>query len=230
LNVYLIVLLITIFYVFLGVFVFFFLHPYHAHKLDFRSSPCMLLRYSSSHLDYYCLDLASQRIYVSRHVCFHEDVFPFAISEQIAQQAATPSQPTHLLTLTTSLNFLPVDPLYITPSRYAAPLAPPKQPHRPPSLSAIIPTPPILASMPSSTCFSNDHFQVCHCNQLWFYDRFSYIFCCELRSFNIFSCKSITLCWSLILSSSAAFQFRFFCPSVCCSSASDSSSPSAAKD
>jgi len=97
-------------------FYFLFLHPYHAHKLDFRSSPCMFLGYCSSHLGYCCLDLASQRIYISRHVCFHEDVFSFAISEQITQQAVTPSQPTHLLTLITSLNFLHVDPSYTTPN------------------------------------------------------------------------------------------------------------------
>jgi len=59
-----------------------FLCPYHAHKLDFCSSTCVFLGYSSSDLDYRCLDLASQHIYVSRHVCFHEDVFPFANSEK----------------------------------------------------------------------------------------------------------------------------------------------------
>jgi len=60
-----------------------FLRPYHAHKLDFHSSPCVFLGYSSSHLGYRCLDLASYRIYVSRHVCFHKNVFPFANSDQI---------------------------------------------------------------------------------------------------------------------------------------------------
>jgi histone deacetylase 1/2 len=53
------------------------LHPYHAHKLDFRSSPCVFLGYSSFHLGYRCFDLESHRIYVSRHVRFHETVFPF---------------------------------------------------------------------------------------------------------------------------------------------------------
>jgi len=60
---------------------FSFLHPYHAHKLDFHSSSCFFLRYSSSHLGYRYLNLASQHIYVSCYVCFHEDVFPFAKSE-----------------------------------------------------------------------------------------------------------------------------------------------------
>jgi len=30
-----------------GCLCFLFLHPYHAHKLDFRSSPCVLLGYST---------------------------------------------------------------------------------------------------------------------------------------------------------------------------------------
>jgi histone deacetylase 1/2 len=53
------------------------LRPYDAHILDFRSSPCVFLGYSSSHLGYRCLDLESHRIYFSRHVRFHETVFPF---------------------------------------------------------------------------------------------------------------------------------------------------------
>jgi len=60
---------------------FLFLRPYHALKLEFCSSPCVFLGYSSSHLGYHCLDLTSQRIYVSRHVYFHEDMFSFANSE-----------------------------------------------------------------------------------------------------------------------------------------------------
>jgi histone deacetylase 1/2 len=58
-----------------GCLCFPFLRPYHAHKLDFRSSPYVFLGYSFSHLGYRCLDSASQRIYVSRHVRFHENVF-----------------------------------------------------------------------------------------------------------------------------------------------------------
>jgi histone deacetylase 1/2 len=47
-----------------------FLRPYHAYKLDFRSSPFVFLGYNSSHLGYRCLDLETHRIYVSRHVRF----------------------------------------------------------------------------------------------------------------------------------------------------------------
>jgi len=43
-------------------FDFSFLHPFHAHKLDLCSSPYVFLGYSSSHLGYHCLNLASQHI------------------------------------------------------------------------------------------------------------------------------------------------------------------------
>jgi histone deacetylase 1/2 len=55
-----------------GCLCFPFLRPYNNHKLDFRSSPCVFFRYSSSHLGYRCLDIASHCIYISRHVSFHE--------------------------------------------------------------------------------------------------------------------------------------------------------------
>jgi len=61
-----------------GCIFFPFLYLYHAYKLDFRSSICVFLSYSSSHLGYHCLDLASQRVYISNHVCFHENLFLYA--------------------------------------------------------------------------------------------------------------------------------------------------------
>jgi histone deacetylase 1/2 len=79
-----------------GCFCFPSLRPYHAHKLDFRSSPCVFLGYSSSHLGYHCLDLESDRIYVSYHVRFHENVFPFAKFEHVTSSPVPPTQPTYL--------------------------------------------------------------------------------------------------------------------------------------
>jgi histone deacetylase 1/2 len=72
------------------------LRPYQAHKLDFRYSPSVFLGSSSSHLGYHCLDFASHRIYVSRHVRCHENVFLFANSEQITHTPIPSTQPTHL--------------------------------------------------------------------------------------------------------------------------------------
>jgi histone deacetylase 1/2 len=56
-------------------FCFPFLRSYHNHKLDFHSSPCVFLGYSSSRLGYRCLDITSQRIYISRYARFREHVF-----------------------------------------------------------------------------------------------------------------------------------------------------------
>ena len=70
-----------------GCLCFPFLRPYNAHKLDFRSTPCVFLGYSTSHAGYRCLDLSSKQIYLARYVRFHETVFPFDKTEQIA---ATP--------------------------------------------------------------------------------------------------------------------------------------------
>ena len=141
-----------------GCLYFPFLHPYHAHKLDFRSSPCVFLGCGSSHLGYRCFDLASQCIYVSRHVRFHENVFPFANSEQIAPSTSTSTHPTHLCTLITSPIFHPADPPITPPSGSATLPAPQTQPPRSPPLSATIPPSHSPALMSPSVYFSDDHY------------------------------------------------------------------------
>ncbi|KAL0837105.1 hypothetical protein Bca101_088995 [Brassica carinata] len=54
------------------------LKPYTSHKLDARSKPCVFLGYSITQSAYFCLDRETSRVYTSRHVVFHESVFPFA--------------------------------------------------------------------------------------------------------------------------------------------------------
>ena len=54
-----------------------YLHPYNTHKLQYRSLECAFLGYSSHHKGYLCLDIHSSRVYISRHVIFNEDSFPF---------------------------------------------------------------------------------------------------------------------------------------------------------
>ena len=138
-----------------GCLCFSFLRPYHVYKLDFYSSSYVFLGYSFSLLGYRCLDLASQRVYISRHVCFHENVFSFAKSEQITQHPpilSHPIQPTHLPTLNPSLNFHPTAlPIHHTSSQ-------PKQTTHQPTMSATNPMLPNPAPMSPSSCFSNDYF------------------------------------------------------------------------
>ncbi|WVZ96184.1 hypothetical protein U9M48_041853, partial [Paspalum notatum var. saurae] len=49
-----------------------------AHKLAPRSTTCVFIGYPSSHKGYRCLDLATHRVIISRHVVFDETTFPFA--------------------------------------------------------------------------------------------------------------------------------------------------------
>jgi hypothetical protein len=53
------------------------LRPYSAHKLDTRSKPCVFIGYSLTQSAYYCLDPSTSKIFISRHVKFVENVFPF---------------------------------------------------------------------------------------------------------------------------------------------------------
>jgi hypothetical protein len=53
------------------------LRPYNAHKLEPRSKPCIFLGYSLSQSAYLCYEPTSSKIMVSRHVTFHEHIFPY---------------------------------------------------------------------------------------------------------------------------------------------------------
>ena len=53
------------------------LRPYSQHKLDSRSTPCVFLSYFSTQSAYICLDLSISKTYISRHVKFLENSFPF---------------------------------------------------------------------------------------------------------------------------------------------------------
>lgn len=54
------------------------LRPYMSHKLENHSTPCIFVGYSPTQSAYLCLDLATNKIYTSRHVKFVEHVFPLA--------------------------------------------------------------------------------------------------------------------------------------------------------
>ena len=69
-----------------GCLCFLWLKPYASHKLDDRSKPCVFLGYSLTQSAYLCLDRTENRIYTSRHVIFHESVFPFTTSSQIISE------------------------------------------------------------------------------------------------------------------------------------------------
>lgn len=61
--------------------------PYGQTKFSPKSSPCVFLGYSLTQSAYICLDPSTSRIYILRHVVFHESIFPFS-------QLSCPSVPT----------------------------------------------------------------------------------------------------------------------------------------
>ncbi|XP_021306364.1 proline-rich protein 36, partial [Sorghum bicolor] len=54
------------------------------HKLAPRSSLCAFLGYSPNHKGYKCLDVATNRVIISRHVVFDETTFPFSLRRSLA--------------------------------------------------------------------------------------------------------------------------------------------------
>lgn len=52
------------------------LKPYNQHKLQFHTTRCVFLGYTNSHKGYKYLN-SHGRIFISRHVIFNEDNFPF---------------------------------------------------------------------------------------------------------------------------------------------------------
>lgn len=53
------------------------LKPYTTNKLQPRSHPCIFLGYSNSQYAYICLEPKTNKLYVSRHVTFVENQFPY---------------------------------------------------------------------------------------------------------------------------------------------------------
>jgi len=76
-----------------------YLRPYNRHKLDFRSKNCIFIGYSIGHRGYKCLDISTCRIFVSRHVVFDENLYPYT-----APKPLNPSSNTTSVTLPSNLN------------------------------------------------------------------------------------------------------------------------------
>lgn len=62
------------------------LRPYNSHKPQFRSTSCTFLGYSPVHKGYRCR-ASDSRVYISRHVTFHKNIFPF---KNITTKPVTP--------------------------------------------------------------------------------------------------------------------------------------------
>lgn len=62
--------------------------PYNTHKFSFHTTKCVFLIYNGQHKGYKFLS-STGRIYVSRHVVFNEDDFPFRIDFLNTRQPET---------------------------------------------------------------------------------------------------------------------------------------------
>lgn len=58
------------------------IRPYNDSKLQRHSKPCVFIGYSESQNAYRCYDYVNNRIYVSRHVNFVENIFPFQVTSR----------------------------------------------------------------------------------------------------------------------------------------------------
>lgn len=56
------------------------LRPYNKHKLQYKSAQCIFLGYSPQHSGYRCLNPSTNKINISRHVVFDDEVFPFKLT------------------------------------------------------------------------------------------------------------------------------------------------------
>lgn len=120
------------------------LRPYTKHKLQPQSIPCVFIRYHPSVKGYRCLDPVSGKIYLSRHVVFDEQCFPFS-STPISSSAPSVAQLHSFFwsSLSSSMSHSPSSSVSSMPAT-AAPTesisAPPVSPSAPPGpTSSVLP-------------------------------------------------------------------------------------------
>ena len=79
------------------------IRPYQNHKFEFHSIKCVNLGYSEVHKGYKCLS-PHGRIYITRHIVFNENEFPFAtgfLNTRQPEQFVTMNTPHSWFTLPT---------------------------------------------------------------------------------------------------------------------------------
>lgn len=64
------------------------LRPYASNKLDPKSLKCVFLGYNEKYKGYRCLHPPTGKVYISRHVLFNEEVFPFTSTYSHLQQTS----------------------------------------------------------------------------------------------------------------------------------------------
>ncbi|CAL2238106.1 unnamed protein product [Prunus armeniaca] len=110
------------------------LRPYNSNKLLPRSRACLFLGYSSNQSAYKCLDLSSNKLFISRHVQFDESTFPLASAHNSTSSVPSP----------TSTSWFPLAHLVTLIPFQAAPMPPP-------SATTSSPTAPSTSSSAASS-------------------------------------------------------------------------------
>ncbi|XP_023747780.2 protein TRACHEARY ELEMENT DIFFERENTIATION-RELATED 7A-like [Lactuca sativa] len=110
---------------------------------------CVFLGYSTSHHGYRCFDPQSERIYIARHVHFHEDSFPYHTISSPNPPTPTSSNPyvSSYPNIPPDLNYSNTPPL----PQHQSPSPDPEIAHEtPPSLDQQSTIPPSQQHQPSS--------------------------------------------------------------------------------
>jgi hypothetical protein len=99
------------------------LRSYAAHKLTFRSKPCIFLEYGANQRGYRCLEPHSKKVYLSRSVVFDEAKF-LAKSPNIPQGSCSITTPPGSQILFQPANLSPSSPVPIPLLQTPAPASP----------------------------------------------------------------------------------------------------------
>ncbi|KAL4587851.1 hypothetical protein LXL04_000725 [Taraxacum kok-saghyz] len=114
-----------------------YLRPYNSYKIDFWSKPCIFLGYSASHKGYICFDQSTSKIYISRHVVFDEDTFPYKRSLPHQNESQSPDLANSPTVLAQVQN-----PPTMTPINLLVPPVPPSFSHSSSIIQTPLPSPP----------------------------------------------------------------------------------------
>ncbi|CAL5391000.1 unnamed protein product [Camellia sinensis] len=127
------------------------LKPYAHHKLQPRSIACVFLGYIPSVKGYRCLDSSTGHIYVSRHVVFHENTFPFLdSSSQVPSSSLSQYKSFFWPSCSHSTSAIPSPP----PSATPAPVLSPISLSTAPAAAPVSSTSPLPGSSPLSSSSS----------------------------------------------------------------------------
>ncbi|PKU86287.1 Retrovirus-related Pol polyprotein from transposon TNT 1-94 [Dendrobium catenatum] len=127
------------------------LRPYTPNKLLPRSQECTFIGYSPSHKGYKCLSPLSNKIFISRHVTFNENVFPYKLNPtQSTNPFPTSNYTPPLVLIPPSLAINPMPPTSSQTNQTTVSILQNKQPtHISTETSSVQSIPPLISNPPA---------------------------------------------------------------------------------